>query len=36
MNWHEMEYAIIQLFVFLVFCGTGETFEETGARAVGD
>lgn len=27
MNWQEMEYAIIQLFVFLVFCGTGETFE---------
>ncbi|KAG5671993.1 hypothetical protein PVAND_002157 [Polypedilum vanderplanki] len=22
MNWHEMEYAFIQLFVFVVFCGT--------------
>lgn len=22
MNWQEMEYAFLQLFVFLVFCGT--------------
>lgn len=22
LNWHEMEYAIVQLFVFLVFCST--------------
>lgn len=22
MNWHEMEYAFVQLFVFVVFCGT--------------
>jgi rhomboid-related protein 1/2/3 len=22
MNWKEMEFAIVQLFVFLVFCGT--------------
>lgn len=22
MNWREMEFAIVQLFVFLVFCGT--------------
>lgn len=22
MNWHEMEYAFIQLFVFVAFCGT--------------
>jgi rhomboid-related protein 1/2/3 len=22
MNWHEMEFAIVQLFVFLVFCST--------------
>lgn len=22
MNWHEMEHAFLQLFVFVVFCGT--------------
>lgn len=26
MNWSEMEYAFIQLFVFLVFCGTDVGF----------
>lgn len=26
MNWREMEYAIIQLFVFLVFCSTDVGF----------
>lgn len=26
MNWHEMEYAFIQLFVFVVFCGTDVGF----------
>jgi rhomboid-related protein 1/2/3 len=26
MNWHEMEFAIVQLFVFLVFCGTDVGF----------
>lgn len=25
-NWNEMEYAIVQLFVFLVFCGTDAGF----------
>lgn len=26
MNWHEMEYAVVQLFVFLVFCSTDVGF----------
>ena len=26
MNWHEMDYAIIQLLVFVIFCGTDVGF----------